>query len=584
MPPFSKLLIANRGEIAVRIIRACRDLGIGTVAVYAEPDRQARHVQLADEAYALGAGTLGETYLAGNKLIVIAQQAGAQAIHPGFGFLSENADFAAACAEAGLAFVGPTPEVIRRMGSKVVARQTMQAAGVPVVPGTFTAVKDAREVADFAAQYGYPVALKASAGGGGKGFRVVRSAEEIEAALTTATREGLSYFGDATVYLEKYLPTPRHIEVQILGDHHGHVIHLGERDCSLQRRHQKILEEAPAMHLPTRIRDELLAAAVRGAKAIGYRGAGTFEFIVQGDEFYFLEVNTRIQVEHGITELITGVDIVSWMIRIATGEPLAIRQDDVQPKGHALEVRINAEAVDRNFAPAPGRITRYQEPSGPWVRVDSAAYEGWDIPTQYDSMVAKLMTWGHDRAEAIARMQRALAEYDVQGVPTTIPLHRWLLTQADIVAGQYDTGYLARHFQSGTLAPSTPAEPASGEALVRREMQVEVNARLFTVTVFEPETAGTVPVAAGAGKPKRQGGGQSQRQLDTNELAAPLSGTVVQLKVAVGDAIEAGQAVAVIEAMKMENDIAALKGGRVTAVHVKVGDPVSSGAPLLTVE
>jgi acetyl-CoA/propionyl-CoA carboxylase biotin carboxyl carrier protein len=583
MPPFTKLLIANRGEIAVRIIRACRDLGIATVAVCADPDREARHVQLADEAYALGAGTLGETYLAGDKLIGIARQAGAQAIHPGFGFLSENADFAAACTEAGLAFVGPTPEVIRRMGSKVVARQTMQAAGVPVVPGTFTAVRDAAEVADFAAQHGYPVALKASAGGGGKGFRVVRTAEEIDAALTTAQREGQSYFGDATVYLEKYLPTPRHIEVQILGDQHGHVIHLGERDCSLQRRHQKILEEAPAMHLPAPIRDELLAAAVRGAKAIGYRGAGTFEFIVQGDEFYFLEVNTRIQVEHGISELITGIDIVTWMIRIAAGEPLTVAQEAVQPRGHAIEVRINAEAVDRNFAPAPGRIVRYREPVGPWVRVDSAAYEGWDIPTHYDSMVAKLMTWGNDRDEALARMRRALAEYDVQGVPTTIPLHRWLLEQTDIVAGHYDTGFLARHFEPGTLPASAPAESGTGEALVKRQLQVEVNARLFTVTVFEPAGAG-VAAPAGATKPQRQGGGKAQRQLDTNELAAPLSGTVVQLKVAVGDAIEAGQTVAIIEAMKMENDIAAIKGGRVTALHVKAGDPVSSGAPLLTVE
>jgi acetyl-CoA/propionyl-CoA carboxylase biotin carboxyl carrier protein len=449
------------------------------------------------------------------------------------------------------------------------------------VPGTFTAVQDAQEVADFANQYGYPVALKASAGGGGKGFRVVRSADEIEAALTTAMREGQSYFGDSTVYLEKYLPTPRHIEVQILGDHHGNVIHLWERDCSLQRRHQKILEEAPAMHLPARIRDELLAAAVRGAKALGYRGAGTFEFIVQGEECYFLEVNTRIQVEHGISELITGIDIVSWMIRIAAGEALTVRQEDVVPRGHALEVRINAEAVDRNFAPAPGQITRYHEPVGPWVRVDSAAYEGWDIPSQYDSMVAKLMTWGSDRAEAIARMKRALAEYEVEGVPTTIPLHRWLLEQTDIVAGHYDTGFLARHFQPGTLPASAPAVAAEGEALVRRELQVEVNARLFNVTVFEPETAGAV---AGAAKPKRQGGGNAQRQHDTNDLTAPLSGTMVQLKVAVGDAIEAGQTVAIIEAMKMENDIAALKGGRVTAVHVKVGDPVSSGAPLLTVE
>jgi acetyl-CoA/propionyl-CoA carboxylase biotin carboxyl carrier protein len=581
MPPFSKLLIANRGEIAVRVIRACRDLGVATVAVYAEPDRQARHVQLADEAYALGSGSLGETYLAGSKIIAIAKECGAQAIHPGFGFLSENADFADACAEAGIAFVGPSSDVIRRMGSKVVARQTMQAAGVPVVPGTFAAVVDPQEVADFASQYGYPVALKASAGGGGKGFRVVHNAEEIESALTTAQREGLSYFGDSTVYMEKYLPTPRHIEVQVLGDHHGHVLHLGERDCSLQRRHQKVLEEAPAMHLPVAIRDSLVAAAVRGAQAIGYRGAGTFEFIVQGEECYFLEVNTRIQVEHGISELIHGIDIVAWMIRIAAGEPLSIRQEDVQPRGHAIEVRINAEAVDRNFAPAPGKITRYREPVGAWVRIDSAAYEGWEIPTHYDSMIAKLMTWGGDRDEALARMRRALAEYEIEGVPTTIGLHRWLLDQPDIVAGHYDTGFLARNFQTDTLPPSTPATAPDGAPLTRREMQVEVNTRLFTVTVFEPESA---EVAAVAGKPKRQGGGQSNRQSDSNDLTTPLSGTVVQLKVAVGDAIEAGQTVAIIEAMKMENDIAASKGGRVAALHVKAGDPVSSGAPLLTVE
>jgi acetyl-CoA/propionyl-CoA carboxylase biotin carboxyl carrier protein len=581
MPPFTKLLIANRGEIAVRVIRACRDLGVSTVAVYAEPDRHARHVQLADEAYALGSGSLGETYLAGSKIIDIAKACGAQAIHPGFGFLSENADFADACAEAGIAFVGPTSDVIRRMGSKVVARQTMQAAGVPVVPGTFAAVVDPQEVAAFASQHGYPVALKASAGGGGKGFHVVHNAEEIESALTTAQREGLSYFGDATVYMEKYLPTPRHIEVQVLGDHHGHVLHLGERDCSLQRRHQKVLEEAPAMHLPVAIRDSLVAAAVRGAQAIGYRGAGTFEFIVQGEECYFLEVNTRIQVEHGISELIHGIDIVAWMIRIAAGEPLSIRQEDVQPRGHAIEVRINAETVDRNFAPAPGKITRYREPVGAWVRIDSAAYEGWEIPTHYDSMIAKLMTWGGDRDEALARMRRALTEYEIEGVPTTIGLHRWLLDQPDIVAGHYDTGFLARNFKTDTLPSSTPATAPDGEPLVRREMQVEVNARLFTVTVFEPETA---EVAAVASKPKRQGGGQANRQSDSNDLTTPLSGTVVQLKVAVGDTIEAGQTVAIIEAMKMENDIAASKGGRVAALHVKAGDPVSSGAPLLTVE
>ena len=443
---FKKLLIANRGEIAVRIIRACKELGISTVAVYSEADREALHVTLADEAYCIGPAPSKDSYLNMTNLMSTATLTGADAIHPGYGFLSENADFAELCAACNITFIGPSPEAIQKMGDKTTARDTMKEAGVPVVPGTEGVIEDVDAAVQTAKEIGFPVIVKATAGGGGKGMRVVYHEEELKRAITLAQKEAEANFGNPGVYLEKYLVEPRHIEIQVLADHHGNVIHLGERDCSIQRRYQKLVEEAPSPALSPKLREEMGEAAVKAAKSVNYWGAGTVEFLLDKDgNFYFMEMNTRIQVEHPVTELVTGVDLVKEQIRIAAGEKLSVSQEDVRINGWSIECRINAERPEKDFMPSPGTINFYLQPGGNGVRVDSACYQGCQIQPFYDSMVAKLIVWGKDRGEAIDRMKRALNEFAIDGIHTTIPFHLKLMQHPKFIEGDFDILFLEKN-------------------------------------------------------------------------------------------------------------------------------------------
>jgi acetyl-CoA carboxylase biotin carboxylase subunit len=444
-PPFSKVLIANRGEIAVRVIRACREMGIATVAVFSEADREALHVLQADEAVAIGPAPAAESYLRQDKIIAAARATGAQAIHPGYGFLAENADFAEACAAAGLVFIGPPPAAVRATGDKLAARRVAAKLGVPLVPGTTQPLADGAEAARAVAEIGYPVMIKAALGGGGKGMRLVRAYAELEGALRAARSEAGSAFGDATVYIEKYIAAPRHIEIQILADAHGTVVHLGERECSIQRRNQKLVEESPSPGTTPEMRRRMGEAACRMAAAAGYVNAGTVEFLVDRDgRFYFLEINARLQVEHPVTEFVTGRDLVREQIRIAAGEKLGYAQEDISFSGHAIECRINAEDPDANFMPSPGKILGLRAPGGPWVRDDSGVYEGYTVPRYYDTLMAKLIVWAPDREAAIARMERALAEYHVSGLRTTLPILRRIVRHPDFAAGRLDTGFMER--------------------------------------------------------------------------------------------------------------------------------------------
>jgi acetyl-CoA carboxylase biotin carboxylase subunit len=444
-----KILIANRGEIAVRVIRACRDMGIATAAIYSDCDRTALHVRMADDAWHVGPNPPRDSYLRIDAIIDAARRAGADAVHPGYGFLAENEDFAAACRDAGLVFIGPTPEAISLMGSKTAARQAAERAGVPVVPGTDTPLDEAVSESDarsIAERVGYPLMLKAVAGGGGKGMRLVSRPDELPAALRAARSEAQSAFGDAAVYFERRILQPRHIEVQLLGDHHGTLLPFVERECSLQRRHQKVVEESPSLAVSADVRRTMAAAATAVARAANYTNAGTIEFLLdQAGQFYFLEMNTRLQVEHPVTEMVTGVDLVTWQIRIARGEKLTLDPERlIAPRGHAIECRIYAEDPDAGFMPSPGRITRLRVPHGPGVRDDSGAYEGGEVPIYYDPMISKLIAWGETRPQALARMRRALTEYDVHGIATTIPFFRWLLEDDDFLAGRFDTGFIDR--------------------------------------------------------------------------------------------------------------------------------------------
>ncbi len=442
---FKKILIANRGEIAVRIIRACREMDISTVAVYSQADKDSLHVRWADEAYCIGPPPAAQSYLNFSNIISAALISGAEAIHPGYGFLAENASFAEICLASGITFIGPPPAAIQKMGDKALARKTMIAAGVPVVPGSEGVVGDFTKAAKIARDIGYPVIIKASAGGGGRGMRVVHNEAELEKAFSTAQAEARSAFGSGEVYIEKYIEEPRHIEFQVLGDSYGHIIHLGERDCSVQRRNQKVVEEAPSAALTPELREKMGEVAVKAARAAGYYSAGTVEFLLDKHyNFYFMEMNTRIQVEHPVTELVTGIDLIKEQIRIAAGEKLALAQEDVVIRGHAIECRINSEDPSKNFMPVPGKIVAYLPPGGPGVRVDSAVYEGYVIPPFYDSMIGKLIVWGKDREEAIARMQRALQEFVIEGVPTTIPFHLKVLNNAFFRSGEVYTNFIQR--------------------------------------------------------------------------------------------------------------------------------------------
>lgn len=602
---FNKVLVSNRGEIAVRVIRACQELGIKAVAIFSEPDRSAKHVQIADEAWALE-GQPGKVYLDAAQIVDIARRAGAEAIHPGYGFLAENPEFAKACTDAGITFIGPKPDVIRQMGSKIESRRIMEAAGVPVVPGTTDPITDPAVVKQLCTKYGYPIAIKASAGGGGRGLRVVRKEEEVEQALAGAQREGASYFGNGEVYLEKYLDRPRHIEVQILADSHGNVIHLFERDCSAQRRHQKLVEESPAPNLPADVRQRLLDAAVRGAKAIGYTSAGTVECLVSGNEFYFLEMNTRVQVEHPVTEFITGVDIVKEQIRIAAGEPLSIKQEEVVSRGHAIECRINAEDPFKNFMPSPGTISTYKEPSLPWVRIDSASYTGYQVLPFYDSLLAKLVCWGRTRGEAISRMKLALREFEIKGLSTTIPFHQTFMEDAAFLNGDIYTGYVESEFKKNLQKPpSVPSSNGSGDAPPAipaeergetRNFEVQVNQKMFKVAVAELSPAGSGGTAGSAAqqnavatmaKPVSQARPRPASQNvggGSGDVRASMHGLVKQMLVKEGDSVTAGQKLLIFEAMKMESELTAPKNGVVQKLHAKPGETVEAQQVLVSIE
>jgi acetyl-CoA/propionyl-CoA carboxylase, biotin carboxylase, biotin carboxyl carrier protein len=587
---FSKVLIANRGEIAIRIIRACEEMGIATVAVYSELDRDAPHVKRADEAYLLGPGPANESYLVIDKLIEACERSGADAVHPGYGFLAENAAFASALEKHGITFIGPPASAIEAMGSKTRARELMEKAGVPIVPGTTEPVgtiDEARKIIEDT--IGYPVAVKAAGGGGGKGFRVAESEDKLKEAFEGSSREGEKFFGDPTVYLERYLPDPRHVEVQVLADKHGNVIHLGERDCSLQRRHQKLIEEAPAPAVDEELRAKIGKIATEAAAAVSYTGAGTIEGLLQEGEYFFLEMNTRVQVEHPVTELVTGLDIVKEGIRVAAGEPLSIAQDDLELRGHAIECRINAEDASKNFAPAPGTIGAYREPAGPGVRVDSGVEAGSEISPMYDPMVAKLIVWDVDREQATARMLRALGEYEIGDLKTLIPFHQAILqteqwhnaeTCRDLISDREWLKSLA--FPKPEAAPETEEE---GEP-VEQSYTVEVSGKRFDVKVIGPPFAGAAANGAGpaagaapaARKPPRRAassGGGGGGGGDT--LASPIQGTVLKVAVEQGAAVEEGALIAVIEAMKMENEITAHKAGTVSELPISAGGSVATG-------
>jgi acetyl-CoA carboxylase biotin carboxylase subunit len=464
---FRKILIANRGEIAVRVMRACREMNIRTVAVYSEVDRKSLHVRYADEAYAIGPAPSTESYLRIDRVLEAARRSGAEAIHPGYGFLAENPDFARACEEAGIVFIGPPVSAMELMGSKTAARQALIKAGLPVVPGADRNLENFGEIERIAAEIGYPVMLKAAAGGGGKGLRMVREESELESAYRTARSEAQNAFNDSSVYLEKFIEHPRHVEIQILGDRHGNLIYLGERECSLQRRHQKVVEECPSPAVSNDLRRRMGETAVRIGKLAGYTNAGTVEFLLdQNGEFYFLEMNTRLQVEHPVTELVFGIDLVNAQVRIAAGEPLPWRQEGVQMRGAAIECRIYAEDPANKFFPSPGRITRWQVPAGPGIRLDSGVYEGWQVPLEYDPLLSKLAVWASNRTEAIARLQRALGECDIQGIQTTIPFFRRVLEHPDFIASRLDTGFIDRVLAEGLLQEVPPSEDEEHVALL----------------------------------------------------------------------------------------------------------------------
>jgi acetyl-CoA/propionyl-CoA carboxylase, biotin carboxylase, biotin carboxyl carrier protein len=581
---FSKILIANRGEIAVRIIRACEELGIATVAVYSELDRDALHVKRADEAFLLGPGPAAESYLNIEKILEAIERSGAQAVHPGYGFLAENSGFAAALEELGIVFIGPSASAIDAMGSKTKARELMQAAGVPIVPGTtepVDTVDDARKLIDET--IGYPVAVKAAGGGGGKGFRVALTADELQDAFEGAAREGEKFFSDATVYLERYLPDPRHVEVQILADNHGNVIHLGERDCSLQRRHQKLIEEAPApaVEAVPGLREKIGKIGTDAAAAVNYSGAGTIEGLLQDGEYYFLEMNTRVQVEHCVTELVTGIDIVKQGIKVAAGERLAYSQEDVVLRGHAIECRINAEDAAKNFAPAPGHISSYREPTGPGVRVDSGIGPDSDISPMYDPMVSKLIVWDADREQATRRMVRALGEYEIGELKTLLPFHTKILQTEQWANAETCRDLIEDRAWLKTLAfPKKEKAGAAGEeAKTEQDYTVEVSGKRFDVKVIGPAFAGGVVTAAAAVKtgPKRALREKSSHSGGGDVLESPLQGTVFKVNVEQGATVAEGQLICVIEAMKMENEITAHKSGVVSELAISVGGAVSAG-------
>jgi acetyl-CoA/propionyl-CoA carboxylase biotin carboxyl carrier protein len=584
---FEKVLIANRGEIAIRVARTLKEMGIGSVAVYSEIDRDAPHVRAADEAFLIGPALPAESYLDIAKIIATAEEAGAEAIHPGYGFLAENADMARACDEAGITWIGPPAEAIEAMGSKTKAREIMAEAGVPIVPGSTEVAPDLEAARAQAEEAGYPVACKAAGGGGGKGFRVAMTPDDLQDAFEGSAREGEKFFGDDRVYIERYLEDPRHVEVQVLADSHGNVIHLGERDCSIQRRHQKVIEEAPGPHVDEEMRARIGKIATDAAAAVGYRGAGTVEGMQVGDEYFFLEMNTRVQVEHCVTEMISGIDIVREQVLVAAGEELSLAQDDLELRGWSIECRINAEAAHKKFAPAPGPIgDSYREPSGPGVRVDSGVEGGGEVTPTYDPMVAKLIVWDVDREKATRRMLRALSEYDSGGLTTLIPFHEAILATQQWADGETcrdlmeDTDWL----KSTAPADAAPPEPSEeGAEMISRDYKVEVSGKLFDVKVIGEAVAGVAAAGGGKKPPKRERKGGAGAAASSEALPSPLQGTVLKVAVAEGDEVAEGDLICVIEAMKMENEITAHRAGKVTSLDVAEGAPIGSGDTIATI-
>jgi acetyl-CoA/propionyl-CoA carboxylase biotin carboxyl carrier protein len=575
---FTKILVANRGEIAVRISRTLRELGIATVAVYSEADRGALHVLAADDAYLIGPGPAAESYLRGDRIVEVALRAGAEAIHPGYGFLAENATFARQVGDAGLVWIGPPPDAIDAMGSKIAARERMQAAGVPIIPGTTEPAETVEDALAAALEIGFPVAIKASAGGGGKGLKIAKSEEDIERAYDTARREGEAYFADSAVYIERYLDDPRHVEVQVLADDHGNVVHLGERDCTIQRRHQKLVEETPSPAVDDALRARIGKIAVDATRAVGYRSAGTIEGLLAPDgSYYFLEMNTRVQVEHTVTEVVTGIDIVREQISIAAGQPISFVQDDVVLRGHAIECRINAEDASRGFMPSPGRITAYREPAGIGVRVDSGVGVGGQISDLYDPMIAKLIVHDVDRERARHRMLRALDEFVIDGPATLLGFHRALLTTDCFIAGETCRGIveseeLAKRAQELDRRAGTASfSDGVGDGTRERLVAVEVDGRRHEVRLHTAEP----PWAGLARRHRERSTGLTGPE--TGAVLSPMQGTVLAVSVADGDAIQAGGLICVVEAMKMENEIVAHRDGVVSGLGVAAGEQVSNG-------
>ncbi len=586
----TKVLIANRGEIAVRVIRACKEMGIATVAVYSDLDRDALHVRLADEAYALGGQTAAESYLNTDRILEVIEQSGADGVHPGYGFFSENTDFARAITERGVTFIGPPPEAIEVMGDKVSSRIAAEKAGVAGVPGTTEFLRSADEVIAFGDEHGWPVAIKAAYGGGGRGMRVVASSEDAPSALESAQSEALKGFGRSECYIERYLTWPRHVEMQIIGDQHGNVVWVGERDCSTQRRHQKLIEESPAPDFPEATRQAMGEAAVKVAKACGYHNAGTVEFLYQDGEFYFLEMNTRLQVEHPVTEMVSSIDLVREQIRVASGEPLSFSQDDIHLQGHAIEVRVNAEdPAEGRFLPSPGRIATLAPPNGFGVRWDGGYESGDEVSQYYDNLVGKLIVWGHDRSTAIARAVRALEELRIEGIATTVPADLAILRHADFAGAKHSTKWVEAHLDLSGIHATPGAPVAHGEEppKVQRDVDVEVNGKRFAVKMWVPDVP--VAVAAGGGapaapRPRRGAVHGGAAAAGSGKVAVPMQGTIVKVLVEVGQEVEAGQPVCVLEAMKMENNIAADKSGTITEIKVEPGQSVGAGDVVVVID
>jgi acetyl-CoA/propionyl-CoA carboxylase biotin carboxyl carrier protein len=564
-------------------------MGIGTVAVYSNLDRDALHVRMADEAYALGGETAADSYLNTDAILAAIEQSDADGVHPGYGFFSENTDFARAITERGVTFIGPPPEAIEVMGDKISSRVAAEKAGVAGVPGRSEPLTSPDEVVTFGDEHGWPVAIKAAYGGGGRGMKVVASAAEAAEAMESAAREAQAYFGRPEIYLERYLGWPRHVEMQVLADQHGNTLWLGERDCSAQRRHQKLVEESPAPDFPDDIRQAMGKAAVKVSKACGYYNAGTVEFLYQDGEFYFLEMNTRLQVEHPVTELVTGLDLVAWQIRIASGEALDFSQKDITRNGHAIEVRINAEDPSGGrFTPSPGTLTSFQQPSGPGVRLD-AGYEGGDTVSQYyDNLIAKLIVWAPDREAARRRMLRAIAETRITGVATTLPADVAILSHPDFAAARHSTKWVEETLDLSDLVaetPGAPAQPAGDEEVptVERDVTAEVDGRRYSVRLWVPDLGPAIGPARPAGRPKRAAS-SAVAGTGSGQVTVPMQGTIVKVLVAVGDVVEVGQTICLLEAMKMENAVAAEKDGVIKEVRVSAGDSVGAGDVVAVIE